>query len=92
MVIANQNARKYVENRQVFTGSHTFSEYAKNKNGGELYVVFSYGYHFPLFVFTENQWYFNKDKYSVTTSKHKSQLRPNVTNFIELNTQELKEL
>ena len=48
------------------------------------YVVFSYGAHFPMFIaeWGEDQtpaeavWYENVDKYSPTTSKHKTQCHP----------------
>lgn len=37
-----------------------------------LYIVYSYGYHFPLVIydFTCERWYMNMDKYSNTTSEH----------------------
>lgn len=92
MNVSNKNARIEVELLNDFKGSHTFGENCTNSKGEKMYIVYSYGYHFPLFVCKGGQWYFNKDKYSVTTSKHKNQLRPNVENFIELTTQELKEL
>jgi hypothetical protein len=42
------------------------------------YVVFSYGPHFPMYVYDYQmqEWYGNKDRYSVTTSKHQTQARP----------------
>jgi len=46
----------------------------------KLYVVYSYGSHWPLFIYSEatNQWYGNSDKHSRTTSKHKGSARPPV--------------
>ena len=43
-----------------------------------LYVVYSYGPHWPMFIYdTEtDQWFENGDKYSVTTSKHTNKIRP----------------
>lgn len=69
----NSNARLFVQNRQEFTGSNTFGRWV---NGN--YVVYSYGLHFPLFVWCafNAEWYQNSDKYSATTSKHKTQLHP----------------
>ena len=71
MKVSNKNARRYVEQQKVFTGSNCFSE-----QRGRMYVVFSYGHHWPMFIFREGKWYENGSKYSVTTSKQHSQLRP----------------
>lgn len=87
--VSNANARQYVENKQEFKGNNTFSELNTIDN---IYVVYSYGYHYPMFISKNAQWYENKDKYSVTTSKHHNQLRPLVDNIILLSTQEMKGL
>lgn len=73
MKIANRNAREYVRTLQPFTANNLYAE-----NAGVFYVVYSYGEHWPLWVYDgENDcWYENDDKYSSTTSKHKSQTRP----------------
>ena len=71
MKVANSKARGAVQTLSPFTGSHTFGEW-----NGSAYVVCSYGYHFPLFVFKDGAWYENSDKYSVSTSKHRTQLHP----------------
>ena len=73
MKVANKNARRYVEQQKVFTGSNCFSE-----QRGRMYVVFSYGRHWPMFICKDGKWYENGSKYSVTTSKQHSQLRPSV--------------
>lgn len=75
MKTANFKARQHVQNRQPFTGNHTFGERVGNV-GDQTYAVYSYGYHWPLFVHVDGQWYENADRYSVTTSKHRSQLHP----------------
>jgi hypothetical protein len=43
-----------------------------------LYVVFSYGDHWPLYVYEKvgGTWLENEDKFSRTTSKHRGQVRP----------------
>ena len=69
--ISNKTARQFVQVRAPFTGNNTFAEL---RNG--IYVVFSYGDHFPLFAFVNGEWFENEDKYSVSTSKHRSQLHP----------------
>ncbi len=84
----NSNARHFVQQRQEFTGSNTFGRW----NNGN-YVVYSYGLHFPMFVWCafDSKWYQNSDKYSVTTSKHKFQLHP-LGECESLNTIQLKQL
>jgi len=86
MKVSNQKCRELVRNKESFHGSNLFGEWIKDK-----YVVFSYGYHFPLFVFHNGIWYENKDRYSVTTSKHKKQTNP-LCVLIESNTEFLKNL
>lgn len=71
MKVANQDARQYVQQCKTFVGSNTFAEYI---NG--VYVVFSYGYHFPMFVKLGEQWFSNSEKFSRSTSKQFSQLNP----------------
>jgi len=69
--ISNAKAREFVQVRAPFVGSNTFAEVISG-----IYVVFSYGYHFPLFACVNGKWYENGDKYSPSTSKQKSQLHP----------------
>lgn len=54
------------------------NKYATTEAGGRLYVVRSYGEHWPLFVHDKatGMWLDNEDKYGVTTSKHRSQCYP----------------
>lgn len=44
----------------------------------KVYVIYSYGQHFPMYVWdeTSGEWLGNKDKYSRTTSSHQSKYRP----------------
>jgi len=51
--------------------------YAKWING--RYVVYSYGEHYPMFVWRNGIWYENRDKYSQTTTIHHSAARPKGT-------------
>ena len=88
--ISNIKASEYTSQQIEFKGSNTFGEW---KN--DCYTVYSYGYHFPMYVFKGGKWYENSNKYSQTTSKQQTQLRPyllNGTSFILKNTDELKEL
>lgn len=69
----NQKARAFVQDHQPFQNSNgqLYGEYV---NG--LYVVFSYGPHWPLFIHDGEQWFENEDRYSVTTSRHTSYAHP----------------
>ena len=85
--VSNKNASDYVNDKAEFQGNNTFSEYI---NG--VYIVYSYGYHFPLFVYKDGNWYANNEKYSSTISKHYSQLCPNEKIYRYCNTELMKKL
>ena len=42
------------------------------------YVVYSYGSHFPMYIWDEvtQRWYGNRDKYSITTTRHQRHACP----------------
>ena len=89
--IANKNARKYVEEKLQFKGSHLYAKW-KSPN---CYVVYSYGEHFPLFFYSglTNKWYKNIYRYSVSTSRHKSQCCPfNISEIADRDTEQLKSI
>lgn len=81
MRIANRDSRDFVMNLKPFKGSNLHAE-----NKGNLYVVYSYGW-WPLWIYCkENKiWIENTDKYSVSTSKHKTQSSPLVKETVKLN-------
>jgi len=86
MKVSNNNCRRYVKQMIPFKGSNLYAEMNKC-----IYTVYSYGRHFPLFVCKDGVWYENNEKYSVTTSKHRSQSHPHFTTVMK-NTQELLDL
>lgn len=55
------------------------------------YVVYSYGTHWPLFIFCDGHWYGNANKHSATTSRHHSYAHPH-TNIVWLTCGEMKKL
>lgn len=57
--------------RKDFDCNGTLFGYTK----GDIYIVYSYGTHFPVAVFKGGVWYVNKDKYSRTTTKHQGYVR-----------------
>ena len=46
--------------------------------GAKLYVVYSYGAHFPIYIYDyeAGKWYGNQDKYSHTTTRHQTLAQP----------------
>ena len=90
--IANRDARKYVYQTIAFKANNLMAEWDDDNEGANTpYVVYSYGRHFPLFIYLGNTWYENKDKYSTSTSRHKSQCHPGL-DTIKLTTDEMQEL
>lgn len=75
--ISNRQARSYVENKQEFI-THNGTMYGTHDLAANTYTVYSYGDHFPMYVYdyTAEMWVGNVDKYSPTTSKHQSAARP----------------
>ena len=73
--ISNKNCAEFVENKVPFQANNIFT----NDYNEKMYIVYSYGYHFPMYVCdiaNGNIWYENSDKYSVSTSKQQTQARP----------------
>lgn len=85
--VSNVNARESVTNKINFKGNNTFGYWENN-----IYKVYSFGGHFPIYAFKSGSWYKNIDKYSQSTNKHQSQLKPITENFIEVDTQTLVNL
>lgn len=100
MRVSNSKARQYVNNLEAFQGSNTFAEWRIHGSGDDqgnheqkkVYVVYSYGSHFPMYIYDdqENKWIGNKDKYSQSTTRHQSLLRPSEGVEIWLNTDEMR--
>lgn len=69
-----RRAKPFIEKHEPFRIGDLFScQY------GPLYVVYSYGKHYPLFLYNSftNTWYENMTRYSHTTSaRHKYHARP----------------
>lgn len=68
--------RHYVERRVPFhTSNKQLFGYWCDSG---VYACFSYGQHWPLFIYepTTHQWFGNEDKYGTTTSKHYSKAYP----------------
>ena len=77
-MVANGKARDMVDKRLPFRGSNTWAEWGVNAYDNKLYVVYSYRYTWPMFVYddTAEAWYENTSQFSQTTSRHRNQCRP----------------
>ena len=64
--IANKDCRSYVERKEEFEGSNLYA-----RKIGKLYVVYSYGEHYPMFLFRKGWWYENIDSSSRSTERQR---------------------
>lgn len=78
--IANTKSNKFVNDKENFIGSHIFGE---DLGGlGKMYVAYSYGEQFPVYVWYKDKWYHNIDDYIhdgevvKATEKHKEVMKP----------------
>ena len=76
------------------TGTVFAEEPPNSFEGQDLYVVYSYGEHFPIYVYDyqSEMWFGNDDKYSPTTSRHQTMAEPEVDDIQWLNTDELNRI
>lgn len=75
--VSNKDARPYVQRREVFTNaSYTLSASWHEHKKVPHYVVYSYGEHWPLFVWCNGVWYENTTKYSASTGRHRTLAHP----------------
>jgi len=95
---SNKNARVLVNGLTDFKGSNTFAETnaPTETRPTYLYVVYSYGYHFPMYVAEWFEggtptWYENTDKYSRSTTRQQSHTRPS-SPTIPMDTEQMKRL
>lgn len=90
--IANREASMYARDKREFRANNIFAQWVGYRMGeGERYVVYSYGTHWPLYIFdpVTNCWYGNSSKYSATTSKHAGQANPHADNMIPLHVDDM---
>jgi hypothetical protein len=67
----NRDAIPRIQARLPFKGNNMFGELV----GKRGYVVYSYGYHFPMAAWDGYMWHVNEDKYSPSTGRHQSYVR-----------------
>jgi hypothetical protein len=74
-------ARPYVQRKEAFQNSNgqLYAEWLLEPAGGfSRYVVYSYGRHWPLFVYVPqvDTWFENKEKFGPTPSQHRTFTHP----------------
>ena len=79
--IVNPEAKNFVKKKKNFIGSHIFGEDLGNL--GKMYVAYSYGEHFPVYLYSNGKWYHNYDEYikddgsvNDATNTHKKDMQP----------------
>ena len=74
--LANNQVRDAVNKRQLFANNNDtlYAEFPSH----ELYVVYSYGVHYPMYVYDNiaRQWFGNETRSTPTTERHKPIARP----------------
>ncbi len=79
--IANPDSKEFINKKQNFIGSHIYGE----DLGGldKMYVAYSYGEQFPVYLNYKDKWYHNNEYYIVDgerinkpTEKHKKDMKP----------------
>jgi hypothetical protein len=81
MKIANSKCRPLVEAREPFQGSNLWGGWHDStlvESTDRQYVVYSYGGHFPIYIYDEvtQQWFGNADRFSASTTRHQYHARP----------------
>jgi hypothetical protein len=86
--IANKHASKYVSEQRPFKGNNLEGRWI----GDDYYVVISYGW-YPLYLYCAKscEWYTHDERYSVSTSKQKSQARPEYAILIAMGLDNMKQ-
>lgn len=76
--LSNRQVSSYVNNLEAFE-TNSGSMFSSGGRSTGLYAVYSYGFHFPMYVYDNatNQWFGNHDKHSTTTSTHQNYAHPN---------------
>ena len=74
----NDNSSVFSSLKIIYSHSLSIDSHSLIQTRQVQYVVYSYGEHFPMYVYNYDAgvWLGNSDKYSRTTSKHQSISRP----------------
>ena len=96
-IITNKQMCEYTTYQIPFktsTGTVFANEPTNSYEGQDLYVVYSYGEHFPIYVYDSSceMWFGNYDRHSTTTSRHQTMARPDSDEIHMLSTEELNQV
>ena len=91
--INNNQMSEFTTHHKQFT-NNTGSVYTTDQVHPDLYIVYSYGEHFPMYVYDDSvgMWFDNEDRYSPTTAKHQTLARPDTDDMTALPTTALLDL
>ena len=91
--INNNQMSEFTTHHKQFT-NNTGSVYTTDQVHPDLYIVYSYGEHFPMYVYDDSvgMWFDNEDRYSPTTAKHQTLARPDTDDMTTLPTTALLDL
>lgn len=85
---SGQTKRLILDNMP-FMGNNCFGEQVKGEVQ-DLYAVYSYGRHYPMFIKLSDKWYVNSDKSSRTTERQKAELLPVRSDYFTTDTSGMK--
>lgn len=88
--ISNGSCRPFVQQLKPFKANNIYAEFADASK--QIYVVYSYGNHWPLYINVGGKWYWNTDKYGTTTSKHSGQASPLASKYVYMNVKQMRSL
>ncbi len=71
----NTNAKLYTKAQLPFKGSNLEGYWTKDNKGTPVYVVTSYGW-YPIYIFKNDMWYQNANRYSSSTGRQMSNSNP----------------
>ena len=94
--ITNPESKEFVKKRENFIGSHIFGEDIGGLN--KMYVAYSYGEQFPVYLYHNGKWYHNYEDYLLpdgtanpATDAHKKDMQPS-KNTIGISTKQIQSL
>jgi len=76
----NHSTGRYAKDKDTFSNTNKtlYGRHEKTSRNTRIFVVYSYGGHWLLYVFDyeTDRWYENSDSSTRTTNQHRSQARP----------------
>lgn len=78
MTMAQRGVRQLIQQRETFHAGNVFGGMHRDlaNHSEPTYVVYSYGTHWPMFIWVAGEWYENASSYSRSTSRQTNVCRP----------------